>query len=111
EFLNRLDEIVFFSRLEKDQLRKIVDIQLVRFAERLARRDLAVDVSERAKDFIAQAGWDPQFGARPLKRAIQKNLAAPLARRVLGGEYPPGTRIQVDVGAGGDLTFHARVQN
>jgi len=111
EFLNRLDEIVFFRRLEKEELRKIVDIQLRRFAERLARRDLTVEVSDAAKDFVAEVGWDPQFGARPLKRAIQKNLEDPLAKRILGGEFPPGTRIFVDRGASGDLSFTARVQN
>jgi ATP-dependent Clp protease ATP-binding subunit ClpB len=111
EFLNRLDEIVFFRRLERDQIRRIVDIQLVRFAERLARRELSVDVTDRAKDLLAEAGWDPQYGARPLKRAIQKNVEDPLAKRVLGGEFPPGTRIVVDRAPSGDLSFTPRVQN
>ena len=110
EFINRLDEIVVFHRLERDELRRIVDIQLRRFAERLARRDLSVELTDRAKDFIAAEGWDPQYGARPLKRAIRKYLEDPLARHVLAGEYPPGTRIVVDQGVDG-LSFRAKVQN
>jgi ATP-dependent Clp protease ATP-binding subunit ClpB len=111
EFLNRLDEIVVFRRLEKEQLRQIVDIQLRRFAERLKKRDLLVEVSDAAKDLLGEVGWDPQFGARPLKRAIQKLLEDPLARRVLGGEFPPNTRIVVDRAGNGELSFVPRVQN
>jgi ATP-dependent Clp protease ATP-binding subunit ClpB len=111
EFLNRLDEVVVFNRLDPSQIRYIVDIQLDRFASRLARRDLSIDVSERAKDYLAEVGWDPQYGARPLKRAIQKNLEDALARRVLAGEFPAGTRIVVDRSSGGELTFSARMQN
>jgi ATP-dependent Clp protease ATP-binding subunit ClpB len=111
EFLNRLDEIVVFNRLEQSQIRRIVDIQLSRFSTRLQRRDLSLDVTDRAKDFLAEVGWDPQYGARPLKRAIQKNLEDPLARRVLGGEFPPGTRVVVDRPGGGELTFASRMQN
>ena len=111
EFLNRLDEVVIFNRLESSQIRHIVDIQLRRFASRLSRRDLSIDVTDRAKDFLAEAGWDPQYGARPLKRAIQKNLEDALARRVLGGEFPAGTRIIVDRAPSGELTFTTRMQN
>jgi ATP-dependent Clp protease ATP-binding subunit ClpB len=111
EFLNRLDEVVVFNRLDLSQIRYIVDIQLDRFASRLARRDLSIDVSEPAKDYLAEVGWDPQYGARPLKRAIQKNLEDALAKRVLAGEFPAGTRIVVDRSSGGELTFSARMQN
>jgi ATP-dependent Clp protease ATP-binding subunit ClpB len=111
EFLNRLDDIVIFNRLESLQIRHIVDIQLGRFVSRLSRRDLTMDITDRAKDFLAEAGWDPQYGARPLKRAIQKNLEDGLARRVLGGEFPAGTRIIVDRGPTGELTFTTRMQN
>ncbi len=110
EFLNRLDEMVVFSRLESAQIRHIVDIQLDRFAARLARRDLALEVTDRAKDFLAHEGWDPQYGARPLKRAIQKHLEDALAKKVLAGEFPAGTVIVVDRPAG-DLTFTSRMQN
>jgi ATP-dependent Clp protease ATP-binding subunit ClpB len=111
EFLNRLDESVFFHRLDASQIRFIVDIQLQRFASRLARRDLVLDVTDRGKDLLAKEGWDPQYGARPLKRAIQRNLEDPLARKVLGGEFPPGTRVVVDVGPTGELTISGRLQN
>ncbi len=111
EFLNRLDEIVFFHRLDSSQIRHIVDIQLERFAERLARRDLLLDVTDRAKDALAKEGWDPQYGARPLKRAIQRLLEDPLARKVLAGEFPPRTRVVVDRGSSGDLVITGRMQN
>jgi ATP-dependent Clp protease ATP-binding subunit ClpB len=111
EFLNRLDEIVIFNRLESSQIRRIVDIQLERFGQRLQRRELSLDVSDRAKDFLAEVAWDPQYGARPLKRAIQKNLEDSLARKVLGGEFPPGTRIVVDRAPTGELTFTAHMKN
>ncbi len=111
EFLNRLDEIVVFNRLEASQIRQIVGIQLERFAARLARRELALEVADRAKDLLAEAGWDPQYGARPLKRAIQRKLEDPLARRVLAGDFPPGTRVVVDRGPDGELSIAARMQN
>ncbi len=112
EFLNRLDEIVLFHRLERDQLRKIVDIQMARFASRLAKRELEIVLSDSAKDFLGDAGWDPQYGARPLKRAIQKNLEDVLAKRVLAGEFPPGTAIDVDAPPKGkELTMKIRMKN
>jgi ATP-dependent Clp protease ATP-binding subunit ClpB len=111
EFINRLDDMVVFNRLEPEQLRVIVDIHLRRFAARLERRDLSLEVSDRAKAFLAEAGWDAQYGARPLKRAMQKNIEDPLARSVLGGEFPPGTKVVVDRGASGDLVFSARMSN
>ncbi len=111
EFLNRLDELVFFGRLDRAELRKIVDIQLTRFAQRLERRELGVEVSEGAREVLAERGWDPQYGARPLKRALQKGLEDPLAKRVLAGEFPAGTTIGVEVGPTGELVFLTRVQN
>jgi ATP-dependent Clp protease ATP-binding subunit ClpB len=111
EFLNRLDEIVVFNRLDPREIRHIVDIQLSRFGTRLARRDLTLEITDRAKDLLAEAGWDPQYGARPLKRAIQKNLEDELARRVLAGEFPPGSRVVVDRAPGGSLTFSSSMVN
>ncbi len=110
EFINRLDEIVVFHRLQRESLAKIIDIQLRRFSQRLARRELAIELTESAKDLLAEIGWDPQYGARPLKRAIRKLIEDPLAKKVLAGEYPPGTRIVADR-AGDALTFRARLQN
>ena len=108
EFLNRLDEITVFNRLEREHMRKIVDIQLVRVAARLAKREISLELTDAAKDFIAQAGWDPQYGARPLKRAIQRLLEDPFSRHVISGDYPPGSTVKVDA-AGGELTFRAEL--
>ncbi len=110
EFVNRLDEMVVFHRLDRAQLRAIVDIQLEQFGKRLAKRELRIELTDAAKDYLAEIGWDPMYGARPLKRAIQKNLEDPLARRVLAGEFPSGTRIAVDRGVDG-LTFKVHAQN
>jgi ATP-dependent Clp protease ATP-binding subunit ClpB len=84
---------------------------LQRFASRLGRRDLGLEVTDNAKDLLAEVGWDPQYGARPLKRAIQKYLEDPLARRVLAGGFPPGTRIVVERSPVGELSFSSRMQN
>jgi ATP-dependent Clp protease ATP-binding subunit ClpB len=108
EFINRLDEIVVYRRLGREQIRRIVDIQLAGLRARLQDRDLDLEVSNGAKDYLAEVGWDPQFGARPLKRAIQRHLEDGLARRVLAGDFKPGDRIVVDRAPGGELTFEQR---
>jgi len=108
EFINRLDEIVTYHRLGREQLRKIVDLQLGTLTERLAARSLNLEVSVAAKDFLAEIGWDPQFGARPLKRAIQRHVEDALARRVLAGEFLPGDTIVVNRVPDGDLAFERR---
>ncbi len=97
EFINRLDELIVFRRLGREQLRSIVDIQLARVAKRLAARDLGLDVTEAAKEFLGHAGWDPQFGARPLKRAIQRLLENELAQAVLAGRFVSGDTVRVGV--------------
>ncbi len=104
EFLNRIDEIITFNRLEKEHIRKIVEIQLASVAERLQARRLNLKVSDAAKDLLADIGFDPMFGARPLKRAIQAELENKLAREVLEGKFPEGSTIFVDKGEAG-LTF------
>jgi ATP-dependent Clp protease ATP-binding subunit ClpB len=104
EFLNRLDEVVLFKRLGREQIRSIVDIQLASLRERLGRRELGLDVSEAAKELLGELGWDPQYGARPLKRAIQKHLEDALARRLLAGEFAPGETIFVGR-SGSELSF------
>ncbi|MCA9581570.1 MAG: AAA family ATPase, partial [Myxococcales bacterium] len=108
EFLNRIDETVIFHRLDRDQLRRIVDVQLRRFEARLARRDLALSVSDAAKDYLANVGYDPVYGARPLKRAIQQHLENPLAQELLAGRFDPGDTVVVDA-AGGALVLDRRV--
>jgi ATP-dependent Clp protease ATP-binding subunit ClpB len=110
EFLNRLDEQVVFHRLEREQMRAIVDIQLRRFEQRLARRDLSVKVSDAAKDLLVEEGWDPQYGARPLKRAIQRLVENELAKRLLGGDFEAGETIAIDAKAG-ELTFERHLLN
>ncbi|MCB9643664.1 MAG: ATP-dependent chaperone ClpB [Myxococcales bacterium] len=106
EFLNRLDETIIFHALGKEHLRKIVDIQLRLFEKRLQRRQLHLEITEEAKTFLGEEGYDPVFGARPLKRAIQRLVEAPLAKMVLGGQYPPGSTVQIDV-KDGELVFTA----
>jgi ATP-dependent Clp protease ATP-binding subunit ClpB len=104
EFINRLDEIVVFRRLGRDEIRSIVDIQLSDLGKRLAKRELSLDVSDAAKDLLGELGWDPQFGARPLKRAIQKHVEDVLAKRVLAAEFLPGDVIEIER-VGSELVF------
>jgi ATP-dependent Clp protease ATP-binding subunit ClpB len=104
EFLNRLDEIILFHRLDRAQVRRIVDVQIARFEKRLRGRDIGFQVTEEAKDFLGNAGYDPAYGARPLKRAIQRHLENPLAQEILAGRYAAGDVIVVDVAAG-ELAF------
>jgi len=104
EFLNRLDEMVVFHALEASHLQQIVVLQLERVRRLLAERRLGLEVSDRAQAYLAQAGWDPAYGARPLKRAIQRELQDPLALRLLQGEFREGETVRVDA-AGDALTF------
>jgi ATP-dependent Clp protease ATP-binding subunit ClpB len=104
EFLNRVDEIVEFQALTRDQLAEIVELQLQRLRARLAERGLELVVTPDAKERIADAGWDPAYGARPLKRAIQRLVENPLARRLLEQEFADGDTVTLDVEAG-ELTF------
>ncbi len=97
EFLNRLDELLIFHRLERDQLREIADVQLERVAERFAQRDLGLEVTDAAKDWLAERGYDPAFGARPLKRVIRTHLEDPAALKVLEGSYDEGDTVTVDL--------------
>ncbi len=106
EFLNRIDEIVVFHPLTKEHLVQIVDIQLRRVAERLAEQGYRLEVTDAAKEYLAEVGYDPDYGARPLKRAIQRELLDPLAFKVLAGEFHEGDTIRVDRGPEG-LTFTA----
>ena len=104
EFLNRVDETVVFHSLDADQLRQIVDIQIARLGIRLAERHITLVLDDAAKDFIAQDGTDLAYGARPLKRAIQRLVLDPLARRILDGELHDGETVHVTVG-GDSLVF------
>ncbi len=109
EFLNRIDEIVVFHPLGKEHLTGIVDIQLRRVAKLLAEKGYRLEVSEAAREYLAEVGYDPQFGARPLKRAIQRELQDLLALKILAGEFREGDVIQVERGKEG-LVFSSAVQ-
>lgn len=108
EFLNRIDEIVVFHPLGREQLVQIVDIQLRRFAQILEGRGFTLEVSPQARAYLAEVGYDPDFGARPLKRAIQRELQDPLALKLLAGEFQEGETIYVDRGGDG-LVFTAQI--
>jgi len=100
EFLNRIDDIIIFHNLDEEQLLKIVDIQLERLSKRLAQQQLTLETDRSAKRLLAKEGFDPQFGARPLKRTIQELLLDPLATKLLDGEFKPGDHINVAVNDG-----------
>jgi ATP-dependent Clp protease ATP-binding subunit ClpB len=104
EFLNRVDDIIIFHSLDEKHLARIVDIQLQRLEKRLTQQQLTLDVDRSAKQLIAKEGFDPQFGARPLKRAIQERLLDPLATKLILGEFKPGDRIKVTA-RDGELEF------
>ena len=101
EFINRVDDVVVFHPLEAEHIRRIVDIQLQYLHRRLAERDMALELDPAARDRLAQAGFDPVYGARPLKRAIQQQLENPLAQRILRGDFSPGDTIRVEADEGG----------
>jgi ATP-dependent Clp protease ATP-binding subunit ClpB len=105
EFLNRIDEIVFFHRLDERHISHIVKLQIEHLRERLEERNLGLEVSEAALEHIAKVGYDPDFGARPLKRVIQKEIADSIALGVLKGEYHDGDIITVDASSDGSLVF------
>jgi ATP-dependent Clp protease ATP-binding subunit ClpB len=102
EFVNRIDEIVHFRQLTEDDLRRIVDIQVGRLASRLAERRLELDVTEAARGWLARAGYDPDFGARPLRRVIQRSVEDPLALALLEGRFTDGDTVVVDTAPGGE---------
>jgi ATP-dependent Clp protease ATP-binding subunit ClpB len=104
EFINRVDDIVVFHPLSREQLRSIVDIQLGYLRRRLADRDIELTLDDAARDQLGEAGFDPVYGARPLKRAIQQQVENPLAQRILKGEFGPGSKVRVTA-KGGALVF------
>jgi ATP-dependent Clp protease ATP-binding subunit ClpB len=104
EFLNRIDEIVEFKPLTREQLAEIVELQLERLRARLAERGITLELTDEAKEALAEAGWDPTYGARPLKRALQRLVENPLALRLLEGEFGEGDTVRVDA-RDGELVF------
>jgi ATP-dependent Clp protease ATP-binding subunit ClpB len=105
EFLNRIDEIILFKRLERAQMASIVDIQLRRLERLLAARSITMEIDARAKTELAKRGYDPAYGARPLKRVIQKDVQDPLARQILEGGVKDGDRVRVTFD-GNDFLFN-----
>ena len=105
EFLNRIDEIIVFHSLSEEQLKKIVEIQLGHLRARLAERHIALELTDAARALLVRTGYDPQYGARPLKRAIQKKIETPLGRLLIQGSVKDGQMVKVDAGPSGDLAF------
>src|SRR6185437_893073 len=97
EFLNRIDEIIIFHTLSREQLTRIVDVQLMQLRKRLSARGNNLWVSDAAKELLAEEGYDPTYGARPLKRVIQQRIENPLAARLLRGEFGEGETIRIDI--------------
>ncbi len=108
EFLNRVDEIIIFHSLKEKQIEKIVDIQLTRLEKLLAEKKLRLELTKGARHFLAQHGYDPVYGARPLKRSIQKYLQDPLAMKILSGEFKEGDVIEADAGEVGTVVFRKK---
>jgi ATP-dependent Clp protease ATP-binding subunit ClpB len=101
EFLNRVDEVVVFHPLTRDELRQIVDVQLIRLRQRLEERKIELELTDKARDYLAENGYDPSYGARPLKRLIQRELETSLGRKLLSGEIRDNSKVIVSAGARG----------
>jgi ATP-dependent Clp protease ATP-binding subunit ClpB len=108
EFLNRIDEIVVFHRLGEAHIERIVELQVEQLRLRLAERNLGLDLSDAALAHLASVGYDPDFGARPLKRVLQREVSDPIALALLKGEFTDGDIVLVDATSDGDLTFSSR---
>jgi len=107
EFLNRVDETIVFHQLGREDFVRIVDIQIERVREMLAERSLELEVTPAAKALLAEKGYDPHYGARPLKRVIQRVVQDPLSMKILEGDFPEGSKIVADARADGQaLEFH-----
>ena len=105
EFLNRIDEIIMFAPLSIEQMRSIVDLQMDEVRQRLEEHGLHVELTEAAREWLAQSGYDPAFGARPLRRALQKFIESPLSISLLSGEFKQGDTVRVDYDAEKGITF------
>ncbi len=106
EFLNRIDEAVIFNSLKRDNVKQIVDIQFENLRKRVARSGIDISLTPAAKNFLADAGYDPEFGARPLKRALQEYVEGPLALQVLEDKIPAGSVVSIDIASDNTaLTF------
>lgn len=109
EFLNRIDEIVIFNYLRKEQIKTIVDLELKKVEKRLAAKEIKIEISENAKEFLVKEGFDPNLGARPLKRVIQRLILDPLSIKIVTNEIAEGNRVLIDE-QGGKMVFLAPKQ-
>jgi ATP-dependent Clp protease ATP-binding subunit ClpB len=107
EFLNRVDEIILFHRLQKSEMGRIVEIQFTRLQKLLEDRKITLTLDAAARDWLAAKGWDPAYGARPLKRVIQRNVQDPLAEMILAGDVKDGDRVVISA-EGNVLTFNGK---
>ena len=105
EFLNRVDDIVIYHQLDRSQIGKIVEIQLHRVQKLLRDRRIDLELTDKAKELVAERGFDPHYGARPVKRVLQRMVQDPLAMKLLEGEFAEGAKIVADVGSGDALEF------
>jgi ATP-dependent Clp protease ATP-binding subunit ClpB len=105
EFLNRIDEIILFHRLQKSEMGRIVEIQFARLQRLLEDRKIELSLDAKARDWLAEKGWDPAYGARPLKRVIQRSVQDPLAEMILAGDVRDGSAVKISAGKAG-LTFN-----
>ena len=106
--LNRIDEIILFHRLKRSEMTKIVDIQMKRLAKLLEDRKIEIVLEPSAREWLAEKGWDPAYGARPLKRVIQKSIQDPLAELILAGNVKDGEKVTISAGKQG-LTFNGKL--
>jgi len=111
EFINRIDDVIVFNALSSTLIRDIVDVQMRSLEKILADRKLSIRLSDAAKELLAKEGYDPVFGARPLKRAIYKMIQVPLSKKILSGDFVDGDRIFADYKGGKELTFEKEVLN
>jgi len=97
EFLNRIDEVIIFQRLSKDDMKRIVDLQVSEIRQRMLEQRVDFELSEAARDWLAEEGYDPSFGARPLRRTLQRLIESPLSKKLIRAELKPGDRLEIDV--------------
>jgi ATP-dependent Clp protease ATP-binding subunit ClpB len=111
EFLNRIDEIILFKPLTQNDIKKVVDLQLLRVAALLAKKEMKLSVSDDAKEWLAKLGYDPSFGARPLKRVIQKHIVNVLSERILAGDFSDGDNVEIVLDREGVIGFRKLKQS
>ena len=109
EFLNRVDDIVLFRNLTREQIKNIVDVQLENLQKRLAEKNMSIELDDKVRDVLAQKGYDPAFGARPLKRAMQKYIHDPFSMKILQGEFSDGDQVKVNLNGSKDIFIFEKV--